>query len=184
MSKTKISKSVENASARAAIAAAADALDRYASEPGVSGLVSKLRAAIEAPSVPDDGNTLASAMLDGAVTSTYRTNTSKVEQALGRMTELRKRDDLTPEAQEAVRKASRDLQTEYLHAVSPGAAQSVEEYRAADARRYAAQTGGVGPAVVGDDSAIRKAAAKLQKGDSGLSEYEALELAYKAARAA
>ena len=170
MSKTKISKSVENASARAAIAAAADALDRYASEPGVSGLVSKLRAAIEAPSVPDDGNTLASAMLDGAVTSTYRTNTSKVEQALGRMTELRKRDDLTPEAQEAVRKASRDLQTEYLHAVSPGAAQSVEEYRAADARRYAAQTGGVGPAVVGDDSAIRKAAAKLQKADSALSE--------------
>ena len=96
------------------------------------------------------------------------------------MTELRKRDDLTPEAQEAVRKASRDLQTEYLHAVSPGAAQSVEEYRAAEARRYAAQTGGVGPAVVGDDAAIRKAAERLQKADSGLSEYEALELAYKA----
>ncbi len=123
-------------------------------------------------------------MLDGAVTSTYRTNTSKVEQALGRMTELRKRDDLTPEAQAAVRKASRDLQTEYLHAVSPGAAQSVEEYREADARRYAAQTGGVGPAVVGDDAAIRKAAAKLQKADSTLSEYDALELAYKQARAA
>lgn len=184
MSKQKISKSIENASARAAIAAAADELDRYASEPGVAGLVSKLRAAIEAPSVPDDGTGLSTAMLDGATTTQYRTSAEKVEKALGRMTELRKRDDISPEVQEAVRKASRDLQMEYLHAVSPSAARSVEEHRAADARRHAAQTGGIGPAVLGDDAAIKKAAEKLQKSDPTLSTYEALENAYRAARAA
>ena len=184
MSKQKINKSVESAKARAAIAAAADELDRYASEPGVSGLVSKLRAAIEAPGSPDDGRGLSTSMLDGQVTTPYATNTSKVEKALSRMTELRKRDDLTPEAQEAIRKAGRDLQTEYLHSVSSSAAQSVEEYRAADARRCATQTGGIGPAVVGDDAAIKKAAAKLQKSDSTLTEYAALEAAYRQARAA
>ena len=119
--------------------------------------------------MPDDGTTLATAMQDGAVTSQYRTSAEKVEKALGRMTELRKRDDISPEAQEAVRKATRDLQTEYLHAVSPGAAQSVEEYRAADARRYVTQTGGVGPAVLGDDAEIKQAAEKLQKADPRLS---------------
>lgn len=184
VSKQKIQKSIQSSAARAAIASCADELDRYASEPGVAGLVSKLRASIEAPGVPDDGTTLATGMLDGAVTSQYRTSAEKVEKALGRMTELRKRDDISPEAREAVRKASRDLQMEYLHAVSPSAARSVEEYRAADARRQVMSAGGIGPAVLGDDAQIKKAAEKLQKADPTLSAYDALESAYRAARAA
>ena len=101
MSKSKIQKStIQDAGARSFIAGFADELARrYGNDPACAGLASKCHALADGPALPDDGTGLASAMQDGAITSTYRTNTSKVEQALGRMTELRKRDDLTPEAQ-------------------------------------------------------------------------------------
>ena len=191
VSKSKIKKAttIESAAARAAIAAAADELERYADDGQVAGLVSKLRATIDGDVVPVDGIGLSTQMIDGQITVPYAASGAtkserRFEDALTEMVEISKRDDLNPRTREAVRNARRDLQLEYLHKASQAAAAALEAQTAQSQASNAAQFVGRQVPVVGDDAEIRKAASRLRKSDSSLTEYEALERASKAARAA
>ena len=170
--------SIQSAADRAAIAQCAERLEQSA-DPASQGLASKLRSAIQGSVLPDDGTGLSTAMLDGATTTQYRTSAEKFEDAHTRMFEASKRDDLDPRTREAVRKTRRDLDREYLAKASPEAFAALEA-QAAHGEPYI----GHPVPVVGDDAEIRKAAEKLRKADSSLTPYEALERAYKAARAA
>ena len=184
--RTEVSKiqktSIQSAADRAAIAQCAERLEQSA-DPASQGLASTLRSAIQGSVLPVDGSGLATSYQDGAITSTYTTSAEKSERrfedAHTRMFEASKRDDLDPRTREAVRKTRRDLDREYLAKASPEAFAALEA-QAAHGEPYV----GHPVPVVGDDREIKKAAGKLRKADSGLSEYAALELAYKQARAA
>ncbi len=191
MSKQKVKKAttIQSAAARAAIAAAADELERFADDGQVAGLVSKLRATIEGDVVPVDGTGLSTQMIDGEITVPYAASGAtksekRFEDALTEMVTIAKRDDLDPRARERVSKVSRDLQLAYLHNASPAAAAALEAQSAQIQASNDAQFVGRQTPVEGDAEEIRRAVQKVQKSDPTLSDYELLEAAYRQARAA
>lgn len=172
MSKQKIEKTtIQSSAARAAIAAAADELDRYAADPTCAALVSKLRAAIEAP-VVDVGDGAKTVVSDG------------LSKSLSDLAKARERSDLDPAVRIRVEKAYRRLSTEYLRRESPAALEALEASTAQSRASNDAPFVGRPTPVVGDAEEIKRAAEKIRKSDPDLSDYEALERAYRQARAA
>ncbi len=181
---------VQSARARVEIDRFADHLQRaYPDDPEVQGYASKGRALVQGPAVPSDGRGLSTATQDGRTTTAYATSGAtkadkRLEESLGELTELQKREDLSPETRERVRTVSRSLQMAYLRKESPGAAAALEARSSQTQASNDAQHSGRQVPIVGDDAAIRSAAQTLQKADPNLSDYDALERAYRRARAA
>ena len=83
------------------------------------------------------------------------------------LTELKKNEGVGPvETQQAVHKAMRETQLEYLHHVSPAAAQAYER----------GQAGGATPLTKAESDLDRKAQA-IRKVDPRLTKFEAMRLA-------
>lgn len=147
MSKSKLRKEVletqgpMHAGAVHAIALCAEQLDAY-DHPTARALASKLRAAVEGDRsyrAPGDLQTVTQRKTDDPVGApTMDTVTPRMREAMAIVTDLRKREVTDPEAFEAVRKGSRQVEAEYLAQASPAGFAAWQSARDERARRHAA----------------------------------------------